>query len=220
MRKYTPKILLLLLVVLGVAFIVTIIKERQVVSTDPVFCDSLFSRTHKEIEELVYESNFEYSTRITDVSCVIDIGNKKEFNFTFKNTANKKDPVFVLEISDTVQKKRQALPIDYWWFYDVYTINLHDDINFDGYRDMLVRVLSPRAAQFTYYTFNPETNLFEANEVLSFIFSPTFDPVKKTITTTPDIPNYYTDDNGEQQYYTAEEQTSVFELKDGVWVLK
>ncbi len=212
MKKSLLSIIFLLIVSGSIFYILDNKKEKQV-TTDQVFCDSIFNKPHKEnfMDELTWKSY------VTSNRCVFDIGNKREFAFTFNNTGTEKDPVFVLEISDSKNKTKQTIPLAYAWSYNIDTINLHDDINFDGYKDMLFRVLSPRAAEYTYYTFNPETNLFEANEALSFIFSPNFDPVKKTITVTPDIPNYYTDDNGEQQYYTPEQQTRRFKFEGGSW---
>lgn len=187
--------------------------KTQVSTTDTEFCDLITKKTHKENDD----SGLYTKSYITNNTCVVDIGNNKKIVFTFKNITTEKEPEFVLEIQDGSGKSKQTIPLAYDWSYNIYNINLHDDINFDGYKDMLFRVLSPRAAEYTYYVFNPKTNLFEENELLSFIFSPTFDSVRKTITTTPDIPNYYIDDNGEQQYYTPEQQTRRFKFEDGSW---
>ena len=127
-----------------------------------------------------------------------------------------KEQNFVLNIYTPESVLMQTIPIAYSTYSD---INLHDDINFDGYKDLLVRVQSPRASQFTYYIYNPSKKIFEADDNLSNIFTPTFDSKDKLITCIPDIPNYYTDENGDQQYYSAAEQTSVYKFQDGKYSL-
>jgi hypothetical protein len=192
--------------------------EAQVEIPGNFFCNTIAEKTHNEISHSLENLQEQHSPG----SCIISIGNNVSFIFSFEDIREKGngDPKFILNIYTLPKTLVQSLPLDYSWQYDEYSVNLHDDINFDGYRDLLLRVLSPRAAQFSYYIYNPMTNKFEVDEVLSDIFSPIFDPIHKTISATPDIPNYYYDANGDQQYYTSEEQTTVFEFKNGSYVAK
>ncbi len=181
------------------------------------FCHDIVEKT---ITENFNEGNnpVEFTTLVT---CTIPIGHSRTAELEFKNNAAEGDePDFDIGITSSgfVSSSQQHISLAYSPTYSRSDVNLHDDINFDGYKDMLLRVLSPRAAQFTYYVYNPKTRLFDESEALSSIFLPTFDAEKKQITATADIPNYYVDDSGEQQYYTPEEQTTVFVFKDGEYV--
>lgn len=175
------------------------------------FCDSLADKSHKEN----FNDGYNVAGLTSPGTCELSLGENTSAIFSFENISKTNEPEFVLNIYSTDGRKIQTLPVAYSWKFDVNTINLHDDINFDGYKDALLRVSSPRAAQFTYYIYNSEKEVFEVDGALSYIFSPTFNPVTKTITTTPDIPNYYFNEAGGQEYYTPEEQTTVFEYKNG-----
>lgn len=171
-----------------------------------------------EISDKSISSNLESNSsteHATPGFCDISIGKNLSYKFSFENISKQANPEFVLNIYSSNNNIIQSIPLDYAWSFNNLTINLHDDINADGYKDLLVRVFAPRAAQFTYYIYNPTKKIFEKSDVLSNIFLPTFDAKNMTIKATADIPNYYYDDNGNQQYYTPEEQTTVFKFKDG-----
>lgn len=189
--------------------------EVALVKPDEKFCNDIVHKTHREN----FNDGLNPEEFTTPSVCTLDIGKNTSYLFSFESTSTEVGTDFFLNIYTPDHTFLQTLPFDYSWQYDVHTINLHDDINFDGYNDLLLRVASPRAAQFTYYIYNPKTKIFEADDKLSNIFSPTFDTKKRTITATPEIPNYYIDDNGEQQYYTPEEQTTVFRFRNGKYVI-
>lgn len=175
-------------------------------------CKSIYnnitlSPDYETIEPHVEENNE------GDGYCMVTIGNGLSYYFVFASTTDKlkfdyeSQDKQVLTIYSMDMKKIQVVetPNAAWG-----EVSLHDDVNFDGYKDILGRIWSPRASQYSYYVFNPENGKFEEDEVLSSIFSPTLDMEKKVITATADVPNYYTDKFGDQQYYTPEEQTTEY----------
>jgi len=175
------------------------------------FCNSILNKTHNDN----FNDGYDVPEFTSPGVCEINIGEETSYIFSFENVSKSNEPDFILNIYSQNGRKIQTLPIEYSWSFNVNTINLYDDINFDGYNDILLRVFGPRAAEFTYYIYSPEKEIFEKNNTLSNIFSPTFDSAKKTITTTPDISNYYYNEAGEQKYYPKEEQTIVFEYING-----
>jgi hypothetical protein len=178
------------------------------------FCDTI---ANQKISEVIKVGDG--VTYTLPDSCIILIGNGVSYRFSFETIPSdfpNKELAFTLKVYNSSNGTLvQSIDLDYDSSFNNLTINLHDDVNADGYKDMLVRVLSPRAAEFTYFIYNPAKNMFEEDTVLSNIFTPSFDKQNMKISSTPDIPNYYADENGEQQYYTPEEQTTVFTFKNG-----
>ncbi len=176
---------------------------------DKIFCENLINKTPTESFILLGNKN-------NSGYCPVNVSSDVTLLFSFENiSSSSTDPAFVLNIYDSNKVLLQTLPIEYNWEISPITMNIHDDINFDGYRDLLLRVMGIRSSQFTYYRYNPSLKIFEEDEVLFSIFLPTFDINKKTISSTADTPNYYWDDEGNQKYYTPEEQTTVFKFENG-----
>lgn len=182
---------------------------------DNSFCDSL-TRKDGNVSK-------DYDKEVREIkisgSCYINIGNNTNLLFYFENTAEAKDkdPKFVLKIYDSNKSIVQVIQLDYSWSYNEETISLRDDINFDGYNDLLVKVFGPRASQFTYYTYDSLNKKFVIVDSLTRIFTPSFDSKSKTITTKPDVPSYYFDNNGDQQYYLPSEQNAVYRFIKGTY---
>lgn len=189
----------------------------------PIKLDEEFCRTIRdEAISDIYNNQEEYYIKY-DVSgyCNINIGKGISNIFAFENISKDiKKPEFVLNIYTQNKEIVQSLTLNYPWEFNTSTINIHDDINADGYKDLLVRVFGARSSEFTYYIYNPVKKIFEEDDVLSNIYIPTFNKKNMEISSTADTPNYYYDKNGEQQYYTPEEQTTVFEFKNGNYVEK
>ena len=119
------------------------------------------------------------------LNCYFDIGHgflKWNFKVPEENEKN-----VVLEISDSAGKLVQKITIedetietDFFLDGD---INVAEDINFDGYKDL--RIVNARGANITgynYWIFNPMLKRFEKDPVLENIPYPSFDGDKKTIT--------------------------------------
>jgi hypothetical protein len=175
------------------------------------FCDGIVQNKIKDNEKVVNNNQ----KIISPGACRIEIGKGVQYLFSFDDKTTGNIPNFILTIYNANMNRIQAIPLDYPWFFSLTTINLHDDINFDGYKDLLIRVSGPRASEYTYYAYNPLKKIFEKNDILSYIFTPTLNIDKREISTTPNIPNYYFDDNGNMDYYTPEEQTTFFKFIDG-----
>lgn len=212
MKKSIKFIYVALIIISGglSLFIINNMKKSTInsVKFNNEFCDSIVNKTITKITP-----SMEYTV---PVSCNISIGKEVSYIFSFENISEDKKPDFILNLYNSSDNTFvQGIKLAYSWKFDTYTINLHDDINGDGYKDMLLRVFGPRASQFTYFIYNPTKNVFEEDNVLSKIFTPTFNKETMEINTTADVPDYYTDGNGEQQYSTPEEDTEVFKFKNG-----
>lgn len=215
-KNFFASVILVISIIGAILLIKHKVEDETLISITPkldqVFCDDIMQKAPSEIfSDGENQSVIVTSERI----CQENIGHNTSYLFSFENISQNAAPNFVLNIYTPDMILVQTMPIDYSWQFGEDTINLHDDINFDGYKDMLLRVYSPRATEFTYYIYNPTRKIFEPENTLSGIFSPTFNSQNKTITSTPDISNYYYDKMGDQQYYTPEEQTTVFKFKDG-----
>lgn len=217
----TPLVIALILITLSVfLYSPTSVNDNNTDGLPPMFDTSFCSvlTNNTPVENLNLEN---YILKKTSGYCPIDIGHETRISFVFENTsASSTDPEFTLKLYDSNKKLLQTLPIEYNWEISQNTVNLHDDINFDGYKDILLKVFGPRSSEFTYYIYNPTLHIFEESETLSYIFLPTFDAENATISATADTPNYYQDEHGEQQYYTPEEQTTRFKFENGTYTEK
>jgi len=178
------------------------------------FCDRMTKFPYATL--LTYSTDFQTAT--TSGACQVSVGPNTSLNFSFDNISASTTPRFVLNIFDPVTNQVQSIRLAYDWEYNNSIINLNDDINFDGYKDMLMRTFGRRASQFNYYLYDPVSKTFKMDEMLSSIYTPTFNPQERTITTTPDIASYYIDNNGEQKYSTPEDETSVYKFVQGKYV--
>lgn len=162
---------------------------------------------------------FDWQTATTSGSCKISLNSDTTFIFSFDNISASTTPRFVLNIFNPLNNQVQSIRLAYDWEYNNKVINLHDDINFDGYKDMLIKTFGRRASNFLYYLYDPLSETFVEDEVLSGIYTPTFSSKERTITTTPDVASYYFDDKGEQQYSTPKEETSIYRFVEGKYIL-
>jgi hypothetical protein len=121
------------------------------------------------------------------IDCNFDIGlGFSNWNFKIPKKNKDKDNL-VLEISDFAGKDVQKITIeDDTINEDLFLdgdINLAEDINFDGYKDL--RIINARGANimgYDYWMFNPTLKKFEKDPVLARIPYPSFDSGEKTIT--------------------------------------
>lgn len=119
------------------------------------------------------------------LNCYFDIGSDF-LNWNFKVPEENEKNV-VLEISDSAGKPIQNITVEdetigTLFFLDG-DINIAEDINFDGYKDLrIVNVRGANIGGYNYWIFNPELKKFEKNPVLANIPYPSFDRTKRTIT--------------------------------------
>ncbi len=111
-------------------------------------------------------------------------------------------------------------------------IEIKDDINFDGYKDLLVKTFAgARNSLYTYFIFDPKNGKFEEDWLLRKLPFPYFDKEQKSIFTDP-LPNYVNPDDSWQsetyefkngEYELSGDTLPVTDIKEsdlvGVWVL-
>jgi len=101
------------------------------------------------------------------VICTFDIGKDfKNWLFTVseKVETDTEPSMYEIEIKNKKRDVVQTIRIGQQGSFKDGFLNMAYDINFDGYKDILLRVLSPRVAEFTYYIYNPEKEMFENQE--------------------------------------------------------
>lgn len=119
------------------------------------------------------------------LNCYFDIGSDF-LNWNFKVPEENKKNV-ILEISDSAGKPIQNITVEDETIQTLFfldgDINIAEDINFDGYKDL--RIVNARGANirsYNYWIFDPELKRFEKDPVLANLPYPSFDGDKKIIT--------------------------------------
>ncbi len=143
------------------------VDEEIITTTDPL-CDSLTSNRPKGIEH--------------EVACTLTIHEASGLTRRFEFTGNL-IKVYESNNIDLVQtiELNKILSVG----YGGPIFHIHDDINFDGYKDIWIRdglgILDNTPS--TYWVYNQTTGRFEPDPVLQSVSNPVFDPVKKEVTT-------------------------------------
>lgn len=177
MKKLTTTIIIIVPLILAI-FLVTkskpqkdIVKETEVRGTeeavDPL-CNSLASNNPEGIER--------------EVTCTFVLNGSLNINRQFEfvgHTIKISDPK-TKELLQTIEVN-EILGVG----YGGPAFHIHDDINFDGYKDLWIRdglgVLDNTPV--TYWVYNPELQKFEMDKKLQTVSNPIFDATRKEITT-------------------------------------